>query len=297
MNINKLDVDFNKIFNEINYIKWYYIYIKVFILKYIIYMDGEVSMDKPVKKSNELIRRRKRKIMIKRSILTLIFLMIVLVTLCLKLPYFAVETIVVENNKYIDSEIITSLSGINKGNNIFYINTKRSKSKIGSNAYISYVDIDRKFPNTILINVKEREATLYLNLDNKYIILDKEGFVLEISDSIENLKLVKVDGIKASNIEVGKQITIDELRVKKVLAQFADLIKRNKTDIKFDNIELNSLSDIKVFCAGLCFKLGDSYEIENKLNKALNIATNDEIIGKKGYIDVSFEGSPVVYIE
>jgi cell division protein FtsQ len=260
-------------------------------------MDGEVSMDKPVKKSNELIRRRKRKIMIKRSILTLIFLMIVLVTLCLKLPYFAVETIVVENNKYIDSEIITSLSGINKGNNIFYINTKRSKSKIASNAYISYVDIDRKFPNTILINVKEREATLYLNLDNKYIILDKEGFVLEIKDSVENLQLVKVDGIKASNIEVGKQITIDELRVKKVLAQFADLIKRNKTDIKIDNIQLNSLSDIKVFCAGLCFKLGDSYEIENKLNKALNIATNDEIIGKKGYIDVSFEGSPVVYIE
>jgi cell division protein FtsQ len=260
-------------------------------------MDGELIMDRPAKKSNELIKRRKRKNMIKKSILTLSFLTIVLVTLCFKLPFFAVSSIVVQNNNYIGSEAIIQLSGISNGNNIFSVDTRKAEKSIETSSYIEKAVINKKLPNTVFINVKEREAVLYFTVENKNIIMDKEGTILEEKDATENLGIVKVEGIKAKNIQLGKVIDTGDERVKKILIDFAGLIKRNTSSIKFDYIDLKNLSDIRIYSSQMYFKIGDSYNIEDKLNKAINIASKDDIKGKKGYIDVSFEGNPVLHID
>jgi cell division protein FtsQ len=235
--------------------------------------------------------------MIKRSIITLSFLSIILATLCFKLPFFAVRNIVVQNNNYINSETIAQLSGISNGKNIFSINTRTAEKNIKTSSYIAKVEINKKLPNTIFISVKEREAILYFTLENKNITMDKDGIILEEKDVSESLGIVKVEGIKAKNVQLGKVISTEDERTKKILVDFAGLIKRNTSSIKFDYIDLNNLSDIKVYSSQMYFKIGDSYNLEDKLNKAINIASKDDIKGKKGYVDVSFEGNPVLHID
>lgn len=260
-------------------------------------MDGEEIMSKQLKKSNELIKRRKRKIMIKRSLLMSILLLAMLITLCLKLPNFNIVNINVINNKNVNSEIIEQLSGIAKGNNIFYINKKIVESNILRNSYIYDVVVKRKLPNTVLIEVKERAAKFYVNENDKFLILDGNGIILEVRDNIDNLQIVRVDGLKGITAEVGKAVSSDEGRQLKILAQFSGLLDRNASGINMDIIDVKNILDINVYSANLCFKIGDSYEMESKLNKALNIAAKDEVRGKKGYIDVSFSGNPVLYTE
>jgi cell division protein FtsQ len=260
-------------------------------------MDGEEEMYKPVKKTNELIKRRKRKIMFKRSLLISMLLLAVLITLCLKLPAFNIVNINVINNKYVSTEIIEQLSGITRGKNIFYLNKKMARENITSNSYIAEVKVQRRLPDTVVLEIKEREAKFFINVNNKFFVLDKNGLLLEIRDNIDNFQLVRVDGINIVNEEMGKIVSSDIDRQLKVLSQFADLLDRNISGIVMDSIDIANILDIKIYSQGLCFKIGDDYEMEAKLNRALNIAAKDEVRGKQGYIDVSFSGNPVLYTE
>jgi len=83
---------------------------------------GEIAKKK--EENSFIVKRRKRKAL-KRNIIIFIFLIVILITLSLKLKIFDVETIIVEGNNIISSEEIISTSTLEKGNNIFYINTKK----------------------------------------------------------------------------------------------------------------------------------------------------------------------------
>ena len=82
-----------------------------------------------------------------------------------------IKNIEVINNKNISKDEIIKLSGINKGDNIFYTNMDNIKNGIITNPYIMKVEIKRELPDTILINVKEREAVFYGEKDGKYYFI------------------------------------------------------------------------------------------------------------------------------
>lgn len=249
------------------------------------------------KYSNELIIMRKKKNVIKRSIILSILLVVILITLCLKLSYFNIEKIEVVNNKIISSEEIVTLSGLVKGNNIFYINVRNVKNSITSNPYICDVSIRRELPQTIKLDVTERKAVFYSIKDNKNVIIDNRGIILEVRDKLKGLDLVNLSGINFNSVTLGKEIDTDDNRKIKVLGIFADLIDRNTTDLKISSIEISDLLNISLSIGKMNVKLGNYENIESKLNKALNIMQRSEVRNSKGYIDVSFEGNPVVYIE
>ena len=81
-------------------------------------------------------------------------------------PMFNIESIVVNGNSKISSETIVSLSGLSLDQNIFRFSIGNIKEAIKQNAYIDTVEVYRKFPNKIEIDVKERNATYELTYGN-----------------------------------------------------------------------------------------------------------------------------------
>jgi cell division protein FtsQ len=248
---------------------------------------------------NELIRKRRKKRTIKRSLIIFLLLISTLVILCLKLPYFNVENIIVVNNRIVNSEEIISSSKINMGINIFTLNTKKIGTNVLSNPYILKADIIRKFPNTILISVVEREAAFYIEDNNKFIILDKNGVVLEIKDNVNNMNLTKLEGLDVSNFAIGKVIPKADNRELELISLMTDLIslnKINKSGINITSVNIADAHNVQVLCNNMLLKLGN-INIKDKLNLAFNILVNNNLINAKGYIDVSFDSNPVVYVE
>lgn len=248
---------------------------------------------------NELIRKRRKKRNIKRSLIIFLLLISTLVILCLKLPYFNVENINVVNNKIVNSEEIISSSKINIGINIFTLNTKKIGTNVLSNPYILKADIIRKFPNSILISVVEREAAFYIQNNNKFIILDKNGVVLEIKDNVNNMNLTKLEGLDVSNAAIGNVIPKADNRKLELISLMTDLISLNETNKNGINITSVNIADshnVQVLCNNMLLKLGN-INIKDKLNLAFNILVNNSLINAKGYVDVSFDSNPVVYIE
>ncbi|AKN33986.1 cell division protein FtsQ [Clostridium carboxidivorans P7] len=249
------------------------------------------------KTENELILRRRKRKRIKKILMLFILLLSICITLCLKHPYFNIKNIEVSGNRNISSKEIVDLSRLFKGNNIFYINVRNGENNILSNPYISEVQIKRKLPATVQINIKEREALFYNAKDNKYFIVDKNGVVLQKKDDIKGMHLVKLDGFDYDKSEIGKVLKNDDKSKIDIVTNLGNIILNSKNTIGVTYIDLNSTIDIKIYFGDMCVKLGRSDNLDKKVNEALNIINSKGLKGAKGYIDVSFDGNPVFFIQ
>ena len=247
---------------------------------------------------NEMIRKRRKKKAFRKLILFFVLLLSILITLCFKLPYFNIVKINVFNNKSITKEEIIKLSNINIGSNLFYQNLESSKKLIMSNPYILDVNFSRKIPNKVEILVKERKAEFYSTAESKFVIFDKNSMVLELKNNIDNMKLIRIDGIDVKKLELGKTIDDTDGKKVKIISTISDLISRKKDGVPdMTSIDLTDAKDLKVYYGNIYVILGTGYGIEDKLNKAINILQSDGVKSSKGYIDVSFNGIPVVSLQ
>lgn len=249
-----------------------------------------------VKTDNQLIINRRKRRAIKRTIISLILLISVTITLCLKLTYFNVSNISVINNHTINSDEIVKLSKINKGINIFYLNFKNVQTNLQSNPYILSANINRKLPNTIVISIKEREAVFYSKRDNKYLIIDKNGIVLEEKEDISQMKLTNLQGFDTKEAKIGEVIPAQDKRKIDNISLITELISNNSSGIDITSIDLSNDLNLLAYSNNMCIKLGNS-NIKDKLNKALNVIVSNNLKDQKGYIDVSYEGNPVIFTE
>lgn len=249
--------------------------------------------------NNKMIMKRRKKRQLKRTIMLSVLLISAMIILAFKLPYFNIKNVEIQGNKAVSSKIIADTSGIFKGNNIFYLNIQKARENILKISYVSNVSIYRKLPDKIIINITERNARYFVKLDKSYLIVDNDGIILEKRNDLKGLKLTEVIGVKPADRKIGESIFTNSSRSSQIeiLNTFSDLIERNKSNNTISSIDLSDILDLKVYYGKMCVKLGTKDNLKSKLNKALNILSLNQLKNAKGYIDVSYEGNPVFFIE
>lgn len=253
-------------------------------------------MKAAVSANNELIRKRRKRRAVKRTVILITLLVSIVVILALKLDYFNIKNIKVTNNKVVNGDEIVNLSQISKGTNIFYINSNKIQTNLLNNPYIVKAEVKRRLPSTIEIIVKEREAVFYGASHEKFYIIDRNGIVLEGKDDISGMNLTRLEGFDFESAGIGKVIASNSQRKLDNIALITELISLNTSSVTITSVNLADDLNIKVNCGGINIRLGSS-DIKDKLNLALNIIMDNNLKDKKGYIDVSFEGNPVLSIE
>lgn len=249
------------------------------------------------KSDNELILRRRKILRIKKYITVIIILCAIAITLCLKLPYFNIKNIKILNNRNITYNEIKKLSLIDLGQNIFYLNLNKSKANILSNPYIMSVKIKRNMPNEIVINIEEKNAVFYVKDNDKYLIVDKDGTLLEEKSSITGMKLLNLYGFKSKDYKIGEILDKSDSKKIKIINEITMLINNLKDGVVEPNaVNIEDTTDIKLYYGNMLVKLGTSEDLKEKFNTAINILLSNNLINKKGYIDVSFKASPVFFV-
>lgn len=138
-----------------------------------------------------------------------IVLLIIIFTIIFKLAresdYFKIKSIGIKGNKLIQKERIEEKSNIKPGMNIFDVSVLRAKKNIKQIVYIKDLKVRRKLPNQINIVVEERKEAVQFKLENKYVIIDDEGIILDIRDKqVENIVMIV-------GVEFKKPLTKKEL--------------------------------------------------------------------------------------
>lgn len=249
--------------------------------------------------NKESILKRKRKIKnIKRGIVIFIILTAVLITLSLNLEYFNIDSVNIKGTMTINEEAIRASSNIALNTNIFKVRLKDVRANILENPYIESVNVKRKLPSNITIDVKERKAAFYIEYGGAFYIVDDKGIVLEKRDNIDNMRVLKLEGVENIQLEVGKGIIMDNKEKFQYLCNIYDYLYDNEyiKQYNFVGVQLNEFIDIKLFTDKFYIKLGTTENIIGKLDKAFSILKEPQFSSLQGYIDVSFNGNPVVHM-
>ncbi len=154
-------------------------------------------------------KRKKRKK--KRYLLKFFLCLLVIgaVIFVMSLSYFDIKTITVTGNDTISQEQAISDAKLKEGDNIFFLNKRKiSKNLHKKSALYGDIKIDRKLPNTIVIDISERIPEMTLPYGDKYVVLDKEGVVLGLSTKTP--EVTEIGGITIKKMDSGKVVEINE---------------------------------------------------------------------------------------
>ncbi len=145
-------------------------------------------------------RRRKRKVKYLRIFVALI-LLLGLIFAFLNLSIFNIREISITGNNKVEASTIITASNLSTEDNFIFLDKERIEKRISSISFVESVKVKRSFPLKVNIEVTERKPASTIQISNKYLLIDKYGYIIDESETLMlNLLLVKgienVDSIK-----------------------------------------------------------------------------------------------------
>ena len=172
--------------------------------------DGEEYVDSAVrsKRLKKRDRKRKRKRRLFPTILVLIAVCAGL-TIFSRTPFFNIDKIKVENNKFYTNEQIIELAEAKKKVNLFSVKKSSMEKRLVKDPYIFDADVKYKLPDTLIITVDERKETAAVLCDKKYYVIDDGGYVLAVKEK-KPKSITKVTKLKVVSGKVGEALEVED---------------------------------------------------------------------------------------
>ena len=259
----------------------------------LIQMTNKNRIQKEEKEAKQnMIKEKKKKKRNKRIKLFLkVFVLVLLiggsVVFALTSPIFNIKEIKVLNNSQVSSETIISLSELNVDENIFKFYKNEVINKIKENAYIENVEIERKIPNVVEINVEERVPKYSVDYMGKYALINSQGYLLEISEENKDLPIIYGITTNEEEINPGKRLNNEDLNRLEDIMKIISSANENGLEGKITSVDINDKNDYIIYLEDDMKKihLGNTSNLSNKMLYILAIMEQEE--GKEGEIFVN----------
>lgn len=173
------------------------------------------------------IEKKIRKKRIGLIIIILFLIFSIFFILFTQTNFFNVSNVEVNNNENLKEEEIIMASGLLMDNNIFSVDISEMKENLIKHPYIKNVQVERNYPNGIIINIEERKEYTVLYCVGSYILLDSEGVILDITQQ-KNEKMQDLSQINAMDVNqayIGEKIILSESEDIDKLLEFLNLSK------------------------------------------------------------------------
>ncbi len=246
----------------------------------------EKTKQKMSKKQRQILKKKKRiKLMLKFT--ALLIIIIAGIIFALVSPIFNIKEINVSNNNQINTETIISLSQLNLGQNIFKFNKNKVNKNIKTNAYIESVEIKRKLPNKVQIQIEERKQEYNVEFLNGYAYINNQGYILQISEEKQALPTIQGISTPDEQIVEGNRLNSEDLEKLEVIIQIMNICKNYELDSKITNIDISTKDEYTLYLEEekKTIYLGDKSNLSNKMLYVQVII--EENRGKEGAIFVN----------
>lgn len=229
------------------------------------------TKEKVIKKIN------KKKIVV--SIIFLLFIVICGTIYYLTTPVFNISSIEVYGNEKNTIDTYISLSKVNIGTtNIFAVTEKGISKNIKENSYVDEVTIEKKLPNILKINIKERKAAYQTENSNSYIYIDEQGYILEMSDIKTDAPIIKGFVTTQYNVKQGQRLLEEDLVKLNIVAKTINYCKYNTIENKITSIDVTDDTNYIVFFEEdeKTVYLGDASNLSERLSLLKTILKNEK---------------------
>ena len=222
-------------------------------------------MEREVKRTAP--KRKVRKSFIFVMLLFIVSILVILSTTVL----FPINNINVEysGKKYTQKEIL-SAANVSIGENMLMLSESEVQKRVSTKlTYIGQVELQKKFPDTVVLKPIETTASICLKSGKQYLLLDSNYKLLEIIKK-PNKKLTAINGLELEKIELGKTVKVksqEEYQYVKIIQE-----KLKKTNLKINYIDVKNSSDVTVYLdKRFKIQLGTFVDLEEKLNFSVDM--------------------------
>lgn len=183
---------------------------------------------------------------------------------------------------------VVRLSGIPLGGRLNAVDQEALKSRVESTGRLAFVSLEKKYPTTVVLTVRERSRDAIILQAGKLLVLDSDGFVVSVGDVAPEDGMPYVLGLKASTYRLGRQLDAPESRLSAMKAVLEALKAQNAMGY-VSEINLEHLSDIELIARkGIVVSLGDAGNMTNKIIWMVGALRDLESRGETlGRLDVS----------
>ena len=244
------------------------------------------TKQKMSKKQRQILKKKKRiKLMLKFT--ALLIIIIAGIIFALVSPIFNIKEINVSNNNQINTETIISLSQLKLNQNIFKFKKNKVNKNIKTNAYIESVEIKRKLPNKVQIQIEERKQEYNVEFLNGYAYINNQGYILQISEEKQALPTIQGISTPDEQIVEGNRLNSEDLEKLEVIIQIMNICKNYELDSKITNIDISTKDEYTLYLEEekKTIYLGDKSNLSNKMLYVQVII--EENRGKEGAIFVN----------
>ena len=259
--------------------------------------NAQLSRDE-VRSINKKKMSRKRKM--KKHLLSII---LALVVMCVGLVlvfslFFKINTITISGDMVYSDKKVTKKSGIEIGENLFKINEEKLSEKLSKDLpYIKSVTIERKLPDTVIINVEAAKEIAAITTKKGFVLIDETGKVLDKDASILKENVAVINNVKLKEYIEGEKLVLTEEKKTEALLKLFEAIKN--TDMQLlTEIDMKNINDIKIkYDDRITFAVGSLTNIETKLARGMAALEKENEINaySEGTLDLKTE--PYVYFK
>lgn len=254
------------------------------------------AKEKSIQARHDLRRQKRiREQKIRRyTFFTVLGIIAILIVMFLT-PLFNIKTVnVVGISKVTQEQIFTEI-GDYTGRNLFSARSRSIKKKISNIAYIEKAAVKKKpFPPTLTVEVTERIPAVQIAYAEAYIVIDKDGIILEkVAEKLEGIAVC--EGLKVTSANEGEYISLKEEDTQKIVMSCignlkkADIIK-DVTHISFEdmtNITFNYQSRLDVIC-------GTHIDFQRKLSLFKEAVNSNKLTqNSRGTINLATTGKAI----
>ncbi len=252
------------------------------------------------KRTNTTIKNNSRKKTVK--VIGIIFLVMLLMIILLSSSLFNIKAIEVSGNKKLSNEKIISLSSLELYSHILKFNKSKIVENIKENAYIEKAKVTRIYPNTVSIEVEEREVRYMLQFADSYVYINNQGYMLEISN--EKLPVPVLVGFTTdlSNIKTGNRVDVDDLKKINTVIKIYDSAELNELSELITKIDISNSKDysIELESKGKVVYLGECSDYSDLKTRMLYLKSIlEKSEGKSGeiFLDVDLNSEKIRFKE
>ena len=259
--------------------------------------NSHLSRDE-VRSINKKKMSRKRKL--KKNILSILLAGIVMcVGLVLVFSlFFKTSNITISGDRAYSDKMVIEKSGIEIGDNLFKVNEEKLSQLLSKELpYIKSVTIERKLPDTIIINVEAAKEVAAITTKKGFVLLDETGKVLDKNASILKENVAVINNVKLKEYIEGERVVLTDEKKTEALIKLFEAIKNTNMQL-LTEIDLNNINDIKIkYDDRITFAVGSLTNIETKLARGVAALEKENEINaySEGTLDLKTE--PYVYFK
>jgi cell division protein FtsQ len=129
---------------------------------------GQINRERRTAERGEAMRRAaahaRRPFIIAGSILAVVLVCVLTLFVLSKTPVFTIENVSVEGADHLTSAEISALVNVPEGSTLLNVDTDSIYTSLMRDSWVESVSVTRKFPSSLVINVKERQVAAVVDV-------------------------------------------------------------------------------------------------------------------------------------